>query len=70
MLLVESSVCDLWVLYMLQEPYQGKHDQVCIQAIQAVALIGYVVGEPLLMPDVLHDLMFTFARNVMPCTPC
>ena len=47
--------------------HKGKHDEVCIQAIQAVALVGGVVGRPLLMANVFHDLVLTLTRNIMPC---
>ena len=33
-----------------------------------MALVGNIAGEALLVPDVLHNLVFAFPRNVMPCT--
>ena len=49
--------------------YQSQHDEVSVQAIEAVSLIGDIVGQALLVPDVLHDLVLTLARNIMPCAP-
>ena len=47
--------------------YKCKHNQICIQAVQAVALVWFVVRRALLMANVLHDLVLTLTRNVMPC---
>lgn len=34
-----------------------------------MALVGNVIRKPLLVPDMLHNLVFAFTRNIMPCTP-
>ena len=47
--------------------YQGQHDQICIKPIEAVPLVGLVAWLKLGPPDVLHDLVLAFSRDVMPC---
>ena len=44
-----------------------EHDQVSIQAVQAVPHVGSIVGAPLLPAYVLHDLVLTLTRHIMPC---
>ena len=40
-----------------------KHDEVSIGSAQTVLRVGVVVGLCALTPDVVHDLVFTCARN-------
>ena len=49
--------------------HQRQHDKISIQAIQAVALVGRVVGTLLGHANVLHDLVLTFAWHLMACMP-
>jgi hypothetical protein len=45
---------------------QGKHDQVRVLAVHAVADVGLVVGAGLHVPDVLHDLVLALSRHAVP----
>ena len=49
---------------------QRQHDQIRVQAVQAVALVGGVARLALLPPDVLHDLVLTLTRHIMACSSC
>ncbi|PWY79671.1 hypothetical protein BO70DRAFT_52842 [Aspergillus heteromorphus CBS 117.55] len=44
---------------------QTQHDQVSVEAVQAVADIGIVAGLCFRMPDVLHDLVLTLTRDLV-----
>lgn len=41
-----------------------KHDQICIQAIQAVFCVGVPAWAVTLLPDVTHHLVFSFPRHI------
>ena len=46
---------------------ERQHDQVRIQAVEAVSLIWLIIWLPLRPADVLHDLVLTLAWYVMAC---
>ena len=43
---------------------EGQHDQVGVQAVQAVPQVGFPSRAPPLLPDVLHDLVLALPRHV------
>lgn len=43
---------------------QGQHDEVGVQAVEAVAQVGLPGGTPPLLPDVLHDLVLPLPGHV------
>lgn len=43
---------------------KGQHDQVGVQAVEAVARVGVVLREHLLSADVFHNLVLTFTGNL------
>jgi hypothetical protein len=47
--------------------YEREHDEVGIQAVHAVGLVGSVVWALLSHADGFHDLMFTLTRHIMTC---
>ena len=44
---------------------QSKHEEVCIQAVQAMPRIRVISRLRLGMPDIFHNLMLSFAWNLM-----
>jgi hypothetical protein len=49
---------------------EAEHDEVGIQAVQAVPLIGlpWVCGVALRPTNVLHDFVLTLARHIVACS--
>lgn len=41
-----------------------KHDQICIQAIQAVLGVGIPARAVTLLADVAHDFVLSFPRHI------
>jgi hypothetical protein len=46
--------------------YQAEHDEIRVESIQTMTSVRVVTRLHSNVPDVLHNLVFTLARNVRP----
>lgn len=43
---------------------QAKHDEICVEAVQAVARVGVPAGASALLPNVRHYFVLALPRNI------